>query len=131
MLHHRELNFIPNFTAIARPLPNHIKTGSSKSPLLTPAFGLPCLCTSPNAVERPGHAFCSSFPILFFVGHCDFSLPFRHSFKASSQSLQSSPHLSITNPQLLARIIFSTPLSWRIMVANRSVLASLWKNLAE
>jgi len=65
------------------------------------------------------------------IDHCDFSLPFRQSLRASSQSLQSPPHLSITNPQLLARTMFSTPLSCRIIAANRSVLGSLGKNLAE
>jgi len=87
-----------------------------------------------NAAEASWYH--APFPLsLFFpqppMCHCDFSLPFRQSLRASSQSLQSSPHLSITKPQLLARIMFSTPLSCRIIAANRSVLGSLGKNLEE
>ncbi len=78
--------------------------------------------------------FHSPFPISvlpMLMSYCDVSLVFRQSLSASSQSLQSSPHLSTTNPQLLARMIFSIPLSCRIIAANRSVLASLGKNRAE
>lgn len=63
--------------------------------------------------------------------HWLFPLPLRQSLNASSHSLQSSPHLSLTKPQLLARMIFSTPLSCLITAASLSVLGSLGKNLAE